>query len=510
MQRASSPSPGGGAFNGDSNVDAAGAGTTAAFGRDHSNNADCHPSGTGRPLEFGLGSSAGKVNAAANASVFGTSPAAQKKPPPQSAKRSRQLVVDTTAPPLGSPSGLPHSGRARKKKRKAGPETSQDAMLHPAPSIMLPPSPAKKRWLVTASAVAAAGVGVATTSRAATLGQKPRLSAELLARVASYSSLGRDLLNLCVVAGPEDCAVIRHAYLHNNFRYLTESLDSYTGLEKGTAPMMWATMRVGSDLDWETCRDRYRAWMTVNIDWRKHVTDERVERLKMACIRSRSGQREVKSYVMCHPFVPLCNPAVAIELRLQEVLVYFVEEKGIDLNSYRWNNYQCFSPGYPPYHLLVACMICENIEAFRYLLGRKDIDINSYSTETHDDCWMSHWTFMEVALDMRCCTDFVRELLAHPNFDMVASFTNSAYTSSTTSPLHYAIDILDKDGFLDRVPLPTWKAKFRLLLSAGADPHMEDDGLDAIQYAKEWLREKPESQALKDAVEILEDWVAIK
>lgn len=125
MQRASSPSPGGGAFNGDSNVDAAGAGTTAAFGRDHSNNPDFY--------EFSLGSSAGKVNAAAIASVFGTSPAAQKKPPPQSAKRSRQLVVDTTAPPLGSPGGLPPSGRAqssprKKKKRKAGPETPQDAM----------------------------------------------------------------------------------------------------------------------------------------------------------------------------------------------------------------------------------------------------------------------------------------------------------------------------------------------------------------------------------------------
>ena len=147
MQRASSPSAGGGAVDGDSNVDAAivnggsktataaGAGTTFAFiGRDHSNNADCHPSGTGRPLEFGLGSSAGKVNAAANASVSGTSPAAQKKPPPpQSAKRSRQLVVDTTAPPLGSPGGLPPSGRAqssprKKKKRKAGPDTPQDAM----------------------------------------------------------------------------------------------------------------------------------------------------------------------------------------------------------------------------------------------------------------------------------------------------------------------------------------------------------------------------------------------
>ena len=350
------------------------------------------------------------------------------------------------------------------------------------------PPPAKKRRL----AVAAAGV---VTRRTTTRSQKPRLSAELLARVASYSSLGRDLLNLCVVAGPEDCAPIRHAYLRNNFGYLQETLDSYTGVETG---------ELRSDRDWKTCRARYRAWMAVNTDWRKHVTDEYMVEMKRVVVDM--GVEE-KYGVASHPLIPLLNPAVTIELRLQEVLVNFVEEKVIDVNSYQWNNYDIYEGSY---HLLFTCMNCENIEAFRYLLGRKDIDINSYSTETHDDYWMSHWTFMEVALGMSCCTDFVRELLAHPNFDMVASFTNSAYTSGTPSPLHFAIDILDEDDFLDRVPLPTWEAKFRLLLSARADPYMEDDGLEAIQYAKERLREKPESQALKDAVEILEDWVAIK
>ena len=339
------------------------------------------------------------------------------------------------------------------------------------------PPPAKKRRL----AVAAAGV---VTRRTTTRSQKPRLSAELLARVASYSSLGRDLLNLCVVAGPEDCGAIRHAYLRNDFGYLQETLRSYTGVETG---------ELRSDRDWKTCRARYRAWMAVNTDWRKHVTDENVEIFERAV----SGiEWEEEFAVKFHPFVPLCNPAVAIELRLDEVLVHLVEEKGIDVNSYRWNSLcvvNCLTC-----HLLVACLAFENIEAFQYLLGRKDIDIHSTCDAKNDD-----WRILDAALYMGCCADFFRELLAHPSFDIVTSYF-------AKSPLHIAIDILDNDGFFDRVPLPTWKAKFRLLLSAGADPYMEVDGFDAIEYAKKWLRERPGSQALKDAVNILEDWVAIK
>ena len=341
------------------------------------------------------------------------------------------------------------------------------------------PPPAKKRRL----AVAASGV---VTRRTTTRSQKPRLSAELLARVASYSSLGRDLLSLCVVAGPEDCALIRHTYLRNNFGYLSESLSSYVRTEERKKP--W-------DRTWKTCRDRYRAWMAVNNDWRKHVTDENMEKLERAIVATGvEGKVRIKK----NPFVPLCNPAVAIELGLQEVLVHLVEQKGIDVNnSYRWNNLcvvNCLTC-----HLLVACLACENIEAFQYLLGRKDIDIHSTCDATNDD-----WRILDAALYMGCCADFFRELLAHPSFDIVTSYF-------AKSPLHIAIDFLDEDDFLDHVHLPTWKAKFRLLLSAGADPYVVDDeGLDAIQYAKEWPREKPESQALKDAVEILEDWVAIK
>ena len=354
----------------------------------------------------------------------------------------------------------------------------------------MPPPPAKKRRLVAPAAVA---------TRRATRSQKPRLNAELLGKVATYSSLGRDLLNLCVVAGPKDCGAIRHAYLRNDFGYLRNTLRSYTGVETG---------ELRSDRDWKTCRARYRAWMAVNTDWRKHVTDENVEMFERAV----SGiEGEEVFAVKFHSFVPLCNPAVAIELGLDEVLVHLVEEKGIDVNSYRWNNYDIceFS-----FNLLYTCMECERIEAFRYLLDRKGIDIHSY-------CVAANGTIVEAALYKGCCTDFVRELLAHPSFDIVASFAHNDYPNS---PLHFAIDILEKD---DPISLPIWTANFRLLLSAGADPYMEVGGLDAIQYADKLLREihplrvgklwkdldsklQSKISGLGDAVEILEDWVAIK
>ena len=353
---------------------------------------------------------------------------------------------------------------------------------------MVPP-PAKKRKL-GASAADAAGVANRRSRRTAgTRLQKPTLGAELLARVASYSSLGRDLLNLCVVAGPKDCALIRHVYLRDNRSYLEDSLVSYLFGETGRRPESR-----------DTCRDHYRAWMAVNTDWEKHVTDERMERLERAVIKAGGGGVPVAT----HPFIPLCNPAVAIELGLEEVLAYLVEQKGIDVNSCQWNTYQHVTDDRASYHLLLACMKCQNIEAFRYLLGRKDIHIHSYTSRvaTTDG---DYWTIMEEALFLDCCTDFVRELLAHPSFNFAAAITTN--DGDAASPLHFAIDIIQNDGW---VSLPTWKANFQLLLSAGADPYMEVGGLDAIQYAKHLLGENPQSQGLRDAVEILEDSVAIK
>ena len=83
-------------------------------------------------------------------------------------------------------------------------------------------------------------------------------------------------------------------------------------------------------------------------------------------------------------------------------------------------------------------------------------------------------------------------------------------SNADVSPLHLAIQFLVVDYEQEWFDLFTWKANFKLLLSVGADPYTETGGGDAIQYAKAELTKCPGHQGLKDAVAILEEWVAIK
>ena len=319
-----------------------------------------------------------------------------------------------------------------------------------------------------------------TTSRRTTRSQKPRLSAELLARVASYASLGQDLLSLCIVAGPKDGAVIRHAYLRRNLIY----------------PMHFLYEFVMGKVKWETCRDRYRDWMEVNSDWKTAwVSDGRIEMMEKV-ISDDEG-------VLITPSLAFNNPALAIELGLTEVLKHLVEEKGININDYRWNSYGTCSYGGQAFHLLSYCIESYNLEAFQYLLGQPDGDIHCLRRQGGGD-----FTILDAAFRHPKATAFLRELVRHPSFDIKRSF--SLEFSETISPLHLAIRFLAIDSKQDWFDLPTWKANFQLLLSVGGDPYMETLQGDAIQYAKAELANGPGHQGLKDAVDILEDWVAIK
>ena len=326
-----------------------------------------------------------------------------------------------------------------------------------------------------------------SVSRRTTRSQKPRISAELLARVASFAQIGNDLMNLCIVAGPKDCAAIRHAYLHRSQDYLLHFLHG----------------SVIGKVDLVTCRDRYRAWMEVNPDWKTSgvVSDWRIENLNQVTIKDTDGG--VTGGIMVAPFLPFNNPAVAIELGLTEVLKHLVEEKGIDVNSYRWNSYgTTCNYGEEAFHLLSYCIDSSNLEAFQYLLGRPDIDIHCLR-------WQGGGvTIIDSAFRQPKATAFLRELVHHPTFDIKSSFSSDGL--QPISPLHWAIRILDVDSKFKWFDLPTWKANFQLLLSVGGDPYMETVQGDAIQYAKAELANCPRHQGLKDAVDILEKWVAIK
>ena len=327
------------------------------------------------------------------------------------------------------------------------------------------PPPAKKRR-VSASAV---------VMRRTTRSQKPRLSAELLGKVASYSSLGDDLLNLCIVAGPKNCAAIRHAYLRNNLSYLQYALGYY--IQKKCS-------------DWKLCGDRYLAWMEINADWRRHVTDERIE--SMAKVANQDDAIAL---------MPFNNPAVAIELGLMDALKYLVEEMEIDINAYRWTNYFSSDPR-TPNGLLMHCIVCENYELFQYLLCKEHIDVNCSIYEGTDT------TVIKQCLSIPCLnTRFFRDLLYHPSFSLTSNFQ----FNGADKPLHFALFVLNDNGKEPWFDFSSWKQNVQELLSFGVDPSV---GVGAFGTAIDFARYlantsgqgSPRQKALEEAGKLLGDW----
>ena len=354
---------------------------------------------------------------------------------------------------------------------------------------MVPP-PAKKRRLAAPAAV---------VSRRTTRSQKPRLSAELLAKVASYSSLGRDLLSLCVVAGPEDCAAIRHTYLRNNLHYLEASLRKFV-----------KAYRRDYNLEVKLCRERYLAWMEVNTDWRRLVTTEQIDSLANVYVYKENN--EENAYAIVSPRLPFNNPAVAIELGLMDPLVHLVEEMVIDVNAYRWTTF--IVPGTTsPAHLLSYCVNGANLSAFQYLLGRKTIDVCT----THSAHEGGSFTILELCFCFPYRTAFFRELLCHPDCSLDSAFVNLIVENMNPIYAHAAISITKMT--IETCPTmfhsSTWNDNFRLLLSAGVDKNASDQsGRDIFQYVKHELADAEADSllqsALKDALQIPEDWVAAK
>ena len=354
---------------------------------------------------------------------------------------------------------------------------------------MEPPPPKKRRLAAP----------VAVVSRRTTRSQKPRLNAELLAKVATYSSLGRDLLNLCVVAGPRDCAVIRHAYLRKNLRYLEASLFKcfkFGAKEDDDPGWPW--------LDQGLCRDRYLAWMEVNTDWRRLVTAERVGSLVSVYKEDNDG-----IYPNDDPLLPFNNPAVAIEIGLMDPLRHLVEEMGIDVNSYHWITFR-----FDRVKLLLQCVECDNFSAFQYLLGKETIEICAKADEDEGlDGTSTTGTILEQCFCAPNRTAFFRELLRHPACSLDVGF--ATLLDGVPEPIyaHAAIEIMRGHFCNDLFHSSTWNANFRLLLEAGVDMGAKDPvGNDIFRHIH--LTEVSAGpllqKALKDALQILEDWVATK
>ena len=182
------------------------------------------------------------------------------------------------------------------------------------------------------------------------------LSLELISHIASYANIGNgDALTICLAVGPKDANAIRHFCLHNNMDYLEDRLERYDDEELTEDQVA-------------TC---VKAWMDVNTDWKKHVTDENIKKYEI--VQRKSSAEDDDVMLDIDALAIFNNPLVAIEFDLLEPLRHLVEEVGIDINSnVTWNSYTEIDKWHP----LAIAMMQKNLSCFQYLLTRENLDVN--------------------------------------------------------------------------------------------------------------------------------------
>ena len=151
-------------------------------------------------------------------------------------------------------------------------------------------------------------------------------------------------------------------------------------------------------------------------------------------------------------------------------------------------------------HLLFECIVGYNLEAFKYILGRGNIDFNIRASKSAKSCSV----FEIVCRQSRLDAAFFQSFIDSSNFDEGSTISERGCNIPV---LHWSIIssmVHSAEGWFD---LPTWKDNFQYLLKAGADPHRSSDNGNAIQYAKAMLIRSPEHhEAIEYAIEILEKW----
>ena len=105
------------------------------------------------------------------------------------------------------------------------------------------PPPAKKRK----TAAGSVPVGTRRTTRS----QRPGLSLEMIAKVATFANYdGGEVMNICLAVGRKESAVVRYTCLRNNLGYLEHFLKQY----------------VAFNFDSNQMHANILCWMEVNTD----------------------------------------------------------------------------------------------------------------------------------------------------------------------------------------------------------------------------------------------------
>lgn len=206
----------------------------------------------------------------------------------------------------------------------------------------------------------------------------------------------------------------------------------------------------------------------------------------------------LRGFGCIHPLATFNSPGIAIELGLNEILRFHVEERNIDVNAYFPSLF-----GDEPCHLLAVAMDADNIEAFRFLSSHDDVDMMrtaNANTSLFEYAW--------AAAKMNGYADcFIRTLIEHQSFD--------ANTDLIAPRGHSIIRPLDKcihelESCMEDLSVGPKKfvlSVLLMLLERGGDPeHPGDRGkspwrvaYDHYMYEKRRSRTLPPGNQAEDA-----------
>ena len=313
------------------------------------------------------------------------------------------------------------------------------------------PPPAKKKRKT------AAGSAAVTGTRRTTRIQRPGLSLEIIAKVATFAQYDDgDVMNICLAVGPTDAAVVRYTCLRKNYRYLQHALER--NIRSGTAIH---NTKTGSDI---------RAWISINTDWKDdpvvgRATRESSEGVTSTVVVRENGVLRAK----CLARAIFHNPAVAIQFGLDDVLRHLVETVGIDINACKWNNYARDTR----FHLLVQAILHEESACLEYLLSTEKIDMNTPVVHEH-----THTLKMFVLDNDDIQKDFFQAIVRYPTFGVNVPMN---VVGSAFSPLIYmCVFRATKEAPMS----PKHMELIQVLLDEGADPTLQiGDNLSPLDFA---------------------------
>ena len=311
-------------------------------------------------------------------------------------------------------------------------------------------TPAKKKRKTTNGSVP---VG----SRRTTQSQRPSLSIEIIAKVASFAAYGNDLMNICKTVGPRGCADIRYTCLRNNMDFLRQALQSHT-----------ENMRVvteDADDIYDLILLKVSAWMNINTDWTKHCSSELIDDVEVSTATFiDAGGARTMPIRRANPLILFNNPAVAIEFGQIKILKYLVETMGVDINGSRWNGY--FGDNAQKYHLLVLAALVsstyEDSSCFNYLVAREELDpcTPCYPGANGPANQLPLWSGLYQIREISCA--LFEATIRHQNFDPYREIVVSEHHLNS---LHMTMMITTSNADQDDSSLKLQLEKFKCLLN---------------------------------------------